>query len=147
MSRLLALLLFASSLPALADSDQPMRPAPTNPTWWRECGACHLAYPPRMLPAASWRNMMADLERHFGTDASLEESQASEIGRFLQANAGRGRGAPPRITETTHFIHEHEELAPAVWARKSVGSRANCQACHRDAEAGRFAEHRLRIPR
>lgn len=147
MTRLFALLMLASALPALADDDRLIRPAPANPVWERECGACHLAYPPGLLPAASWRRLMDGLERHFGTDASLDEAQAGDIGRFLQAHAGRGRGAPPRITETAAFRHEHDELAPAVWRRKSVGSRANCQSCHRDAATGRFAEHQLRIPR
>lgn len=147
MPRPIALLLCALALPAPANADHPTRPASAHPGWQKECGACHLAYPPRLLPAASWRALMAGLERHFGTDASLDEAQAREIGRFLQANAGRGRGAPLRITESAHFIHEHDELAPAVWARKGVGSRANCQACHRDAEAGRFAEQYVRIPR
>jgi hypothetical protein len=31
-----------------------------------ECAACHSAYPPGMLPAASWQRVMANLPRHFG---------------------------------------------------------------------------------
>ena len=29
-----------------------------------ECGACHLAYPPGLLPVQSWRGIMSDLEDH-----------------------------------------------------------------------------------
>lgn len=143
MPRPIVLLLCLLALPVLADP----RPAPTHPGWKRECGACHLAYPPSLLPAASWRALMAGLERHFGSDASLDASEVREIGDFLQAHAGRGRGAPLRITETAWFRHEHDEVAAAVWKRKAVGSRANCQACHRDAEQGRFAERHVRMPR
>ena len=35
----------------------------------------------------------------------------------------------------------------ATWARKSVGSAANCAACHRQAEKGVFDEDTVRIPK
>jgi hypothetical protein len=34
-----------------------MRPA----GWHSECGSCHVAYPPRLLEAASWRTIMQGL--------------------------------------------------------------------------------------
>ena len=39
--------------------------APANPTYAEECGSCHLAYPPGLLPAASWAKLMAGLRQHF----------------------------------------------------------------------------------
>lgn len=150
MTRRLLLLLLA--LPAglgLADPHPDARPAPDSAAWRRECGGCHVLYPPAMLPAASWRRLMEGLERHFGSDAGLAEPERREIARWLTANAGPGRGAaaPLRITETAAFRHEHDEIAATVWKRPAVGSRANCQACHRHAERGRFDETALRIPR
>jgi len=38
----------------------------------QECAACHLAYPPGLLPAASWQRPMGNLPKHFGTEASLD---------------------------------------------------------------------------
>jgi hypothetical protein len=37
---------------------------------------------------------------------------------------------------------------PASWfERKSVGSRSNCSACHRDAATGRFADTQISVPK
>jgi len=133
---------------ALADSH---RYTAKNPTWQAECGSCHIAYPPALLPAESWRAVMAGLDRHFGTDASVDAGTAAEIGAFLERNAGRGRwsAARPtlRVTETRWFRHEHDEVDAAVWKSPKVKSRANCAACHGGAEQGNFDEHNVRLPR
>jgi cytochrome c553 len=121
-----------------------------NPAWQAECGSCHVAYPPRLLPAASWRALMDDLERHFGTDASVDPAAAAAIRAFLEANAGPPRSADDaatlRITQTRWFVREHREVPARAWRNPSVRSAANCAACHRSAEAGRFGEHDVRIP-
>lgn len=126
-------------------------PSVSNPTWQAECGSCHLAYPPRLLPAASWRALMDDLGRHFGTDASVDPATATTIRAFLETNAGRARSpgdeATLRITQTRWFVREHREVAARTWHGASVRSAANCAACHTGAEAGRFSEHDVRIPR
>ena len=126
---------------------------PPNATWKAECATCHIAYPPQLLPAEAWRRMMAGLERHFGTDASVEPAFAAEIGAYLErhsASGKRARGAIPqslRITETAWFLREHDEVAPATWKRPAVKSAANCAACHTAAEQGDFRERNIRIPR
>lgn len=125
-------------------------PASVNEAWKQECGACHLAFPPRLLPAESWRRMMDELDRHFGTDASLSPRENREITNFLVGNAARrwrGTAVPLRITETPHFRHEHHEIAASVWKRAAIKSPVNCVACHPAAEKGDFEEHRVRIPR
>ena len=124
----------------------------SDPAWRNECGSCHVAYPPQMLAASSWRTIMQGLDRHFGTDASLDAATAAPILAFLEAHAGpdggkRGSGGATRITETRWFRHEHADLAAGVWSRKEVGSRANCAACHRDADRGDFNERTVRVPR
>lgn len=118
--------------------------------WQEECGACHIAYPPALLPAASWRKVMAGLERHFGSDAGLAARENQQITAFLVAHAGsrwRAFKAPMRISETAWFRDEHDELAASVWQRATVKSAANCAACHPAAERGDFEEDRVRIPR
>jgi hypothetical protein len=118
-----------------------------------ECGACHVAYPPRLLPPASWQAIMRGLDKHFGVDASLDASTSASVSAFLeQATAPDRRETratptvPLRITETPWFRHEHDEIPPTVWQRKSIGSPANCAACHVGAEQGQFSEHTVRIP-
>jgi Dihaem cytochrome c len=125
---------------------------PLLPAYRQECAACHLAYPPGLLPAASWQRLMSGLGRHFGTDASLDAATAQAIGSWLAANAGtsrRARGEPPqdRITRSAWFVREHDELAPTIWQRPAVKTPANCTACHTQADQGDFDEHAVRIPR
>lgn len=132
---------------------------PLLPKYQQECASCHLAYPPGMLPAASWSRLMNNLPRHFGTDASLDAATVSEIDRWLQTHAADARGGsrraaatatpPPedRITRSAWFLHEHDEVAPAVWKRPSIKSPANCAACHTRADQGDFGERNIRIPR
>lgn len=124
----------------------------SNPKWKTECGACHLAYPPQLLPAESWRAMMTQLDKHFGADASLDVTTAGEIRAFLEANAGGNKreatGKPTlRITETRWFKHEHEEVPARVWSSPAVKQPSNCAACHTQAERGDFSERSLRVPR
>jgi hypothetical protein len=122
-------LLGLGALPALGDEVR----TPPDPAYNAECGSCHVAYPPQLLPATSWRELMARLDRHFGADASLDGKLQADIGRFLEANAGRRAAAPgaePRITQTRWFRKEHQGEIPANQ------NPANCAACHRSAERG-----------
>jgi hypothetical protein len=127
---------------------------PILPKYQQECAACHMAYPPGMLPAASWQHLMGSLKQHYGTDASLDEASARAIGDWLQRHAGtykRVSEAPPqdRITNSAWFLRKHRahEVPPEVWKRPAVGSAANCAACHPQAADGRFNEHDIKIPR
>jgi cytochrome c553 len=145
-------LLFAFGLlldNALADSEGL---SPTNPTWQAECGSCHIAYAPKLLPAPAWRRMMSGLERHFGTDASVDAATAAEIGAFLERNAGQGRkrgidSGTLRISDTPWFRRKHDEVAAATWKNPRVKTAANCGACHGGAERGEFDDDAVRIPR
>ena len=123
-----------------------------NELWQAECGSCHIAYPPKLLSAPAWRRVMSGLEKHFGTDASVDPAAAARIGAFLEQEAGRGpRLREPaqiiRITETRWFVREHDEVPPATWKIPSVKSPANCAACHTAAAQGDFGERNIRIPR
>lgn len=146
----LALAGFLASPGAIASG--PKRPAATDPAWKSECGSCHVAYPPSLLPAASWRAIMGGLEHHFDTDATIDATTAAGIEAFLVANAGRDRSFSPtaeptlRITQTRWFRHEHDEVASTTWRSPAVKSPANCGACHLNADSGRFGEREIRIP-
>jgi mono/diheme cytochrome c family protein len=144
------LLSLAAVLPAQAD-ERPLMPASVPKAYTQECGACHTAYPPGMLPAQSWQRVMAGLGKHYGTDASLDETTVRQLATWLQADAGtykRVSEAPPqdRITQSVWFRREHRGIDAAVWRHTSVRSAANCAACHSGADRGNFNERGLRFP-
>jgi hypothetical protein len=122
-----------------------------NPTVKAECGSCHIAYPPQLLPAQSWRALMSGLDKHFGADASLDPQTTATIAAFLEQNAGRKRSLSAsstlRISETRWFVHEHDEVPASVWKSPKVKGPSNCTACHSNAEQGNFSERSVRIPK
>lgn len=156
-------LVFALAVPAAAFVPTPARagqdrvPLVANAAYKKECGDCHMAFQPQFLSGPSWRAVMGGLADHFGETATLAEAARKEILDYLLANAGGGRrveGAPPatkpvlRITELAWWKKEHapRKIADAVWARKGIGAKADCAACHPAAEKGDYDEHAVRIP-
>jgi len=75
-SGLLAALYLASAARA---NDKRSAPTPLLANYAQECAACHLRYPPGMLPAASWQRLMGNLPRHFGADAFPEPAATLDI--------------------------------------------------------------------
>jgi Dihaem cytochrome c len=149
-SVLAVLLLLGATHSARADSDK--RSTPLLPVYKAECSACHVAYPPGMLPAASWKRLMGNLPGHFGVDASLDVATVSSISNWLDIHAGsykRMREEPgqDRITRSSWFVRKHDEIDPATWKRASIKSASNCAACHTLSDQGNFDEHAVRIPK
>ncbi len=140
--------LFLPAVPALAGQSVS---APSE-LWREECSACHVAYPPRLLPAESWRAIMAGLPKHFGVDASVEPAVSRTIEQFLVTSGSlkpsrTGAGAPLRITETPWFMRKHREVPQRAWTRPQIKSPANCTACHTGAGADNYSDDSVRIPR
>ncbi len=135
---------------------------PQDTQYLTECGACHIAYQPGLLPQSAWARIMGSLENHFGDDASLSEPQTVEIRNFLFqyaadfASSSRSRAfaagavsseAMPRITHTRYFRRKHAEIPNRfVKDNPDVSSFSNCQACHRNADTGFYDEHQINIP-
>lgn len=144
---------------AQADSHKYQRPrhlqvpADAPQVWRDECGSCHMLYAPALLPAAAWQQQMQQLAEHYGSDASLAAADNAAILVFLQKAASGNRlpveassdGMPPRISTTRWFQRKHHEVSKAKFARPSVSGPANCVACHRNAEEGRFGK--VKIPK
>lgn len=138
-------------------------PVPRHSAWQEECGACHLAFAPGMLPARSWRKMMTALQDHFGTDAALRADVRDSITDLLVEHAADSSNAtfatqrmarsinpvdvPLRITETPMFRYFHDEISSAIWQRERIGTPSNCPACHTRAEAGSYVDWEIRIPK
>ena len=144
-------LLAAAALTARADR----LPVPNHPLYQEECGSCHLAYPPQLLDAHSWLHVMNGLDKHFGSDASLDDKRRAAISDFLGRNAGGrktgitadAKGEPLlRISDTAYFKRKHREVDATVWKRPSIKSPANCAACHTRAGEGDWSERSVTIP-
>ncbi|MBK1730966.1 diheme cytochrome c [Thiococcus pfennigii] len=138
----------------------------TNATYGEECGSCHLAYQPGLLPAQAWTQVMdpAALADHYGDDASLTETLRAEIAGYLLAQAADQASAPrsrafavgfdahagtglPRITERRYFERKHDDVpASLVTSNPDVGSFSQCNACHRGAAKGVYNDSRIDIP-
>jgi len=142
----------------------------TNPTYTEECGSCHMAYQPGLLPAQSWAQIVnpAALANHYGDDASLSDALVLELSTYLTQNAAdtssrtRSRAFAvassanasgsqtenlPRITQTAYFLRKHDEIpARMVIDNPDVGSFSQCNRCHQGAADGDFNEHRVKIP-
>lgn len=128
---------------------------PLSPAYVAECGSCHVAYPPALMTAPAWAATLRGLERHFGTDASLEPKAQREIAALLEAQAStrskhQPAGQVPRLTETPWFQKEHRsgelrehEVSPAAGTKRA--SLSQCNTCHRRAEQGDFSEGSLQL--
>lgn len=143
-----ATLLFASPH---AMADRMPLPGDAPASFKAECSSCHLAFPPALLSADDWQKTMRQLDKHFGTDATVDNKTAREISTFLERYAGTGKrvegaGNPPRITKTARFERKHREIPKKFWRDPRVKSAANCEACHGGADKGRFSEHDILIP-
>ncbi|MDT8858388.1 cytochrome b/b6 domain-containing protein [Paracoccaceae bacterium Fryx2] len=130
-----------------------------DPVYQAECAACHMAYHPSLLTAASWTAMMAALADHFGENASLDAATTAQITAWLAAHAaetadtkaahllsGGGPDAPFTLTEARFWKHRHAGIPDAVFAGRAVGGRSNCAACHADAARGLFSPFALSLP-
>ena len=116
----------------------------------QECGSCHIAYAPFLLPKSAWDSMMSDLENHFGDDASLEEETHARIAAFLEKYASdvvdtkitqQKESQQIAITKTPYWEIAHRKLNPKIFTTEAIKSKANCQTCHKDAESGIFAKN------
>ncbi len=137
--------------------------AVTNALYTEECGSCHFAYPPGLLPASSWQKVMAGLADHFGDNAELDANEQQQLTEYLTNNAAdtssyrRSRKimnslqntntpSPLRITEIPYFRHEHREIPKRIINLPEVGGNlSQCNSCHQHAEKGSFNEDEISI--
>jgi cytochrome b len=135
---------------------------PDNKQWRDECGSCHAVFYPALLPSRSWKKIMAEQDKHFGTDLGLDAATVNAVLKFMIDNAAEkhvveaafkiDQSIPPdatplRITETPYWVNKHREIAAADWANPLVKSKANCAACHSDADDGTFEDGAMHIPK
>ena len=132
-----------------------------NPVFKEQCGECHFAYQPELLPSASWMKILGNLDDHFGDAVELDEDAKRIISDYLKSNGAEKSSAviavkimrslhnqiPLRITDTPYIIDKHHEISAQILNRESIGSLSNCTACHMTAENGNYDEDAVRIPK
>lgn len=142
MKRALLTILLLTAAAARA-GDHAYGPLPAS--YVEECASCHVAYPPQLLTAPGWQRVMAQLEKHYGVDASIDAKRGATIGDFLQRSAStRDKHAPTepsaRLTRSSWFAREHGPTPPAGAAF------ADCAACHTAAAHADYSERSLKLP-
>jgi hypothetical protein len=132
-----------------------------NQTYIDECGACHLAYQPGLLPSGSWNKILTGLGDHFGETVEFDLDVKRIIKDYLSANASErssskrarkimeclGNKTPLRITEIPYIQKKHHEISLDILKRESIGSLSNCSACHTTAEKGIYDDDDVVIPK
>lgn len=122
-------------------------------TWRNECGRCHMAFPPGLLPGKAWGVHMDTLNNHFGRNASLGPREEQEIREFLMLVSSNNplpvegvisADEQPRITQTNWFKRQHRKVDAETFTQGSVRAPANCAGCHGDIERGSYRRARVR---
>jgi Dihaem cytochrome c len=133
----------------------------SDPAYTENCGTCHFAYQPGLLPAGSWEKIIAGLSDHFGETIELYSESAKAISAYLRANSANysprklslkimkslDNQLPLRITQVPFIRREHHEIPLSVLNRESIGSLSNCAACHTSADKGIYDDDNVTIPR
>ncbi len=135
-----------------------------NKKYKEECGSCHFAYQPGLLPAKSWEKLLDEkaLAKHFGENAELDKDTLAVIHDYAVANAAdksywkrarkiavatEGVEAPLRITEVRYIKRKHHDIPEKmIKGNKDVKSLSYCDACHTQANKGVFDEDTVKIP-
>jgi len=136
-------------------------PSPGALVWQQECGSCHLAFHPSLLPAQSWAVMMDELEDHFGDNAWVDDQtkakltgyarmQAadqtnSEVARLVRSQSNPD-GTDQKITELEFWKTRHQNIRKEDYQDPRVKGRLDCKACHPYAAFGSFEDSHIRFP-
>ena len=85
----LLVLVFSGLLLDRAQAGGNYFPPVSDPVVGEECGSCHLAFAPSMLPASAWKRMMGDLANHFGDDLIHGDLMETVIGNISAVTENR----------------------------------------------------------
>jgi cytochrome c553 len=138
--------------PAFAASGRMLVPA--DGAYLKECGTCHSAFSPELLPAASWRGVMQRLEDHFGEPAKLDAATHQRITDYLVAHAAdratnehsraimgslHASNAPLRITQVPYIAGLHVAVLDPLWnGTPRPKTLTECGVCHNEVKSGNF---------
>ena len=133
-----------------------------NQLYIKECGSCHFAYQPGLLPSNSWNKIISNLENHFNSDASLTADNLVTLSKYLNDNSAEKNmqykrsnkivsslasgQIPDSISTTPYMIKKHREIRKDLITQPEVKGLFNCMACHKTADKGLYGERDIKIP-
>ena len=133
-----------------------------NQLYIKECGSCHFAYQPGLLPASSWNKIMSNLENHYNNDASISSANLQTLTKYLNDNSAEKNmqykrsnkivsslakdQIPDSISTTPYMIRKHNEIKKSLITQPEVKGLFNCIACHKTADKGNYGERDINIP-
>ena len=133
-----------------------------NQLYIKECGSCHFPYQAGLLPANAWNKMMVNLENHFDSDASLNETDFQTLVKYLNDNSAEKNmqykrsnrivssikkdQIPDSISTTLYMIKKHKDIRKDLITQNEVKGLFNCMACHTTANKGIYGEKDINIP-
>jgi hypothetical protein len=134
-----------------------------NQQYLGECGSCHFAYLPGLLPERSWKLVMSTLDKHFGEKIQLPEATRQSLLQYLVDNASDrspyagskwlNENIPSdvtarRITLVPWLAYKHTVVMEIIARNGKVEVRklTNCNRCHTEIENGSVALAELYIP-
>ena len=102
---------------------------------------------------------MGSTEKHFGETLEIDQKTKGLIAPYLKENSAESTkskipqkimqslegNTPLRLTEVPYILKKHRKIAPDVFQRSTIGSFANCNACHLLADKWIFTR-RIVIP-
>ena len=129
----------------------------------KECGSCHFAYSPGLMPARSWMRVLERIEKHFGESVQLDPAARAKLLAYLTANAADvspyegskifmervpASQTPYRLSNVLRFREYHTVIREVISTKTKVKVRTltNCNACHQKADDGSFALTELYVP-
>ena len=106
--------------------------------------------------------MMANLENHFNSDASLSPENFQTISKYLNDNSAEKNMQYKRsnrivssllpgqeadsISTTPYMVQKHREIRKDLITQPDVKGLFNCMACHTTADKGIYSERAINIP-
>ena len=133
-----------------------------NQLYIKECGSCHFAYQPGLLPASSWNKIMSNLENHYNNDASISSANLQTLTKYLNDNSAEKNmqykrsnkivsslakdQIPESISTTPYMIRKHNEIKKSLITQPEVKGLFNCIVCHKTADKGNYGERDIIIP-
>lgn len=162
MKNLILLLTLATISFADSYSSKPDVAPVKNDLYIKECGSCHFPYQPGLLPSNAWNKMMANLDNHFNSDATLDDKTFQTLSKYLNDNSAEKNMQYKRsnrivssipagqiadsISTTPYMIKKHREIRKDLITQKEVKGLFNCIACHTTADKGIYSERDIKIP-
>ena len=133
-----------------------------NQLYIKECGSCHFAYQPGLLPSSSWNKIMSNLGNHYNNDASISSTNLQTLTKYLNDNSAEKNmqykrsnrivsslasgQIPDSISTTPYIIKKHSEIRKNLITQPEVKGLFNCIACHKTADKGNYGERDINIP-